>query len=292
MTIARFKVLAKVIELGSFTKASEELNMTQSAVSHAIASLEAEWGATLLIRDRKKELVLTEVGQKTLIHIREILNRTERIQQELALAASLEAGTVRIGTFYSASSCLLPKILAKFQKKHPRIEFRFYEGTYEEMAEWLDTGVIDIGFVVQQDKHTKWDTVPLIQDKMVVAFPAGHKFQQREMITVEDLQDEPFIMPKGMYQSHIEEIFQQAKVKPSIRFEVQDCSTIANMVQEGLGITIGPELFLKTQQNLQIRSLNVSDWRNVALACPSVSDASPAVRAFLTVAQSVFVNDK
>ncbi|KZE76122.1 LysR family transcriptional regulator [Paenibacillus elgii] len=292
MTIARFKVLAKVIELGSFTKASEELNMTQSAVSHAIASLEAEWGATLLIRDRKKELVLTEVGQKTLIHIREILNRTERIQQELALAASLEAGTVRIGTFYSASSCLLPKILAKFQKKHPQIEFRFYEGTYEEMAEWLDTGVIDIGFVVQQDKHTKWDTVPLIQDKMVVAFPAGHKFQQREMITVEDLQDEPFIMPKGMYQSHIEEIFQQAKVKPSIRFEVQDCSTIANMVQEGLGITIGPELFLKTQQNLQIRSLNVSDWRNVALACPSVSDASPAVRAFLTVAQSVFVNDK
>ncbi|GMX62547.1 LysR family transcriptional regulator [Paenibacillus elgii] len=292
MTIARFKVLAKVIELGSFTKASEELNMTQSAVSHAIASLEAEWGATLLIRDRKKELVLTEVGQKTLIHIREILNRTERIQQELALAASLEAGTVRIGTFYSASSCLLPKILAKFQKKHPRIEFRFYEGTYEEMAEWLDTGVIDIGFVVQQDKHTKWDTVPLIQDKMVVAFPAGHKFQQREMIAVEDLQDEPFIMPRGMYQSHIEEIFQQAKVKPSIRFEVQDCSTIANMVQEGLGITIGPELFLKTQQNLQIRSLNVSGWRNVALACPSVSDASPAVRAFLTVAQSVFVNDK
>ncbi len=64
MTISRFEVFTTVLELRSFTKAANKLNMTQPAVSHAISSLESEWGTTLLIRDRKKGLLLTEIGQK------------------------------------------------------------------------------------------------------------------------------------------------------------------------------------------------------------------------------------
>ncbi|WP_010274406.1 LysR family transcriptional regulator [Paenibacillus senegalensis] len=288
MTIARFEVFSKVVELGSFTKAADQLNMTQSAVSHAIANLESEWSTTLLIRDRKNGLLLTEVGQRTIVHIREILNRMEIIQQEIARAAKLEVGTIRIGTFASASACLLPKILANFQKQHPKIEFRFFEGTYEEIIEWLSTGVIDIGFVVQPDAKSAVEWIPLAKDEMVVAFSKGHKFNQDDVVPVRSLQDEPFIMPTGMYQSHVQEIFQQAKVAPCIRFEVKDCNTIANMVQEGLGITIGPALFLKTQPNLQIRRLDVEHWRTVALACPSIAASSPAVKAFLAVASQVF----
>lgn len=288
MTITRFEVFSKVVELGSFTKAADQLNMTQSAISHAIANLESEWGTTLLIRDRKNGILLTEVGQKTIVHIREILKRLEIIQQEIALASKLEVGTIRIGTFASASACLLPRIIAKFQQQHPRIEFRFYEGTYEEIAEWLSTGVIDIGFVVQPDAKSTFEWIPLAKDEMVVAFSLNHKFNQYDVVPVQALQDEPFIMPTGMYQSHVQEIFQQAKVVPSIRFEVKDCNTIANMVQEGLGITVGPALFLKTQANLQIRRLDVEHWRTVALACPSISNASPAVKAFLTIAGHTF----
>lgn len=125
MSIVRLEIFSKVIELGSFTKAAKRLNMTQSAVSHAISSLETEWGVSLLIRDRRKGISLTEIGKNTLPHIREVLNRMESINQEIALAKSIETGTIRIGTFASASSCLLPKLLVKFQKKHPNIEFKF-----------------------------------------------------------------------------------------------------------------------------------------------------------------------
>lgn len=292
MTIARFEVFAKVVELESFTKAAEQLNMTQSAVSHAIASLESEWGQALLVRDRKKGILLTEVGQRTIVHIREILNRMEIIQQELALASQLEVGTIRIGTFASASACVLPKILAKFQKKHPKIEFRFYEGTYEEITEWLATGVIDIGFVVQPDTKSAFDWVPLVKDEMVVAFSENHPFGQEDVVPVRALQNEPFILPTGMYQAHVQAIFRQAKVAPNIRFEVKDCNTIANMVQEGLGVTVGPALFLKTQPNLQTRRLDVEHWRTIALACPSICDASPAVKAFLAAAGTVIGAEK
>jgi len=286
MTIVRYEIIAKVVELGSFTETAEILNMTQSAVSHAVASLESEWGVSLLIRDRKKGITLTEIGQKILPNIREILKRVEVINQEIALMTSLETGIIRIGTFASASSCLLPKLLAKFRKKHPKIEFKFYEGTYEEITEWLGSGIIDIGFVVKGKSNPNFDLVPLIKDKMVVAYHPDHQFHFKETVEMNDLMDESFIMPTGMYQSHVEELFAEAQIKPSILFEVQDCTTIANMVQEGLGVTIGPELFLKTQQNIKISKLNIENSREVALACQSIANASPAVKEFLQVAKN------
>ncbi|GIO22691.1 LysR family transcriptional regulator [Oceanobacillus sp. J11TS1] len=288
MSIVRFEIIAKVVELGSFTATAEKLNMTQSAVSHAVASLESELGAPLLIRDRKKGIDLTEIGQKVLPHIREILKRMDSIHQEIALENNLETGMIRVGTFASASPCLLPKLLAKFQKKHPKIEFTFYEGTYEEITEWLNSGIIDIGFVVKGKTNLDFDFIPLIKDNMVVAYYPEHPFQSKEIVDMNDLIDQSFIMPTGMYQSHVEELFEEAQIKPPIRFEVHDCTTIANMVQEGLGITIGPELFLKTQQNIKISNLNIKNTREVTLACQSIENASPAVKEFLHVAKDVF----
>ncbi|MGE6631603.1 LysR family transcriptional regulator [Bacillus sp. NPDC077027] len=291
MSFVRYEITLKVIELGSFTKAAESLNMTQSAVSHAISNLESELGVQLLIRDRKKDIALTEVGQRVIPHMREVLSRVEKINQEAALAIHLEVGTIRIGTFASASSCLLPKILSKFQKKHPAIEFTLYEGTYEEIIEWLKSGVIDIGFVVNGDENPGFELVSLIKDQMVVALHSEHHLLAQDTIEVKDLEKEPFIMPTGMYQSLVEQLFEKAQVRPSIRFKVRDCSTIANMVQEGLGVTIGPELFLNTQSNVQIRKLNVTNHREVALACQSIADAGPAVKEFLTIAKQVFPLD-
>ncbi|GLF91641.1 LysR family transcriptional regulator [Bacillus safensis] len=288
MSFVRFDIIAKVVELGSFTAAAEALNMTQSAVSHAVAGLEAEWGVSLFIRDRKKGIMLTDIGQTLLPHIREVLNRVEKIQQEIALTKNIETGLIRIGTFASASACLLPKLLVSYQKKHPKIEFKFYEGTYEEILEWLDSGIIDVGFVVKGHEDEAFDLLPLIKDEMVVAHHPNHRFEQQPIVDITDLADEPFIMPTGMYQSHVENIFSEAQMKPSVLFEVHDCTTIARMVGEGLGVTIGPELFLKTQQLVQIRHLNVSHHREVALACPSLKHASPAVKEFFHVAGTVF----
>ena len=287
MSIVRFEIIATVFELGSFTAAAEKLNMTQSAVSHAVAGLESEWDVSLFIRDRRKGITLTEVGQKVLPHIREVLKRMESIHQEIALATNLETGIIRIGTFASASSCLLPKLLAKFQKKHPKIEFKFYEGTYEEITEWLSSGVIDIGFVVKGEANPNFDFVPLIKDDMVVAYHPAHRFQSGDTVDMAELAKESFIMPTGMYQSHVEALFEEAQIKPSIRFEVHDCTTIANMVQEGLGVTVGPELFLKTQQNIKVSNLTIRNSREVALACQSIAEASPAVKEFLHIAKDV-----
>lgn len=288
MSIARFEIFSKVMELGSFTKAAEKLNMTQSAVSHAVAGLEAEWGISLLIRDRKKGFTLTEAGQKTLLHMREILNQMEKIKQVIAFASNLETGTIRIGSFSGATSCILPKIISRFHKKFPNVDFTFFEGSYEEILEWFEIGVIDIGVVVEPTKATKLNLLPLVQNKMVVAYPEGHRFQNVEIIDVQELKYEPFIMPKGVYRVHVDEIFNKANIEPTVRFEVQDCATITSMILEGLGVTIGPEMFLKDQPNLKLGNLKQANWRNIALAYPSTPYVSPAVQAFLVLAQELY----
>lgn len=287
MTISRFEVFTTVVDLGSFTKAAKKLNMTQPAVSHAVSSLESEWDVSLLIRDKKKGLRLTEIGQKTVIHMREIVSRIEKINQEIAFASNIEKGTVRLGIFYSASACLLPKILAQFQRKYPNIEFVLFEGTYEEIIDWLESGVVDVGFIIETNETTAYETLPLVKDDIVVAFSERHFLNKYESVTIKDIANEPFIMPKGMYAPYILEIFKDAHVEPNICFEVQDCTTIANLVKEGLGITIGSKLFLKTHSQLKHRDLAVKNVRDISLAFNS-SKTSPAVQAFLKEARRVF----
>ncbi len=220
--------------------------------------------------------------------MREILNRMEKINQELAFASNLEAGTIRLGTFYSASACLLPKILVQFQKKYPNIEFAFFEGTYEEITDWLENGIVDIGFMIETGAHIAFETLPLVKDEMVVALPLEHRLGEKKTIDVKDISEEHLIMPKGMYAPYILEIFKEAKIDPMISFEVQDCTTIANLVKEGLGITIGPKLFLTTQQQLQLVHLNIENLRHISLAYTDKRSVSPAVQAFLKEAEQVF----
>ncbi len=100
MTITQLQVLIKTVELGSFTKAARVLNMTQPAMNHAISSIESELGVTILIRDKRKGLLVTDVGNRILVHIREILSSVEKIEQEVAMEKRAQKlGRFELGVF-------------------------------------------------------------------------------------------------------------------------------------------------------------------------------------------------
>lgn len=167
MTITQLQVLIKTVELGSFTKAAGMLNMTQPAVSHAISSIESELGVTILIRDKRKGLIVTEVGNRILVHIREILNGVEKIEQEVAMEKGHEVGTIRIGSFPSASAYFLPKMINIFHEKYPNLELVLCEGTLKEVEDWLLSRVIDIGIVILPNKDM--EIVPLTKGKWLLS---------------------------------------------------------------------------------------------------------------------------
>ena len=146
MSLAKFEIFSTVVELGSLTKAGETLRFKQSAVSHAIASLESEWGFSILNRGRAG-IHLTSNGERVLRYIREMLKWNEEMVQEIANINGLEIGTVRIGTISSVSIHWLPEIMKMFNEDYPAIEVKLLEGDYDDVEHWISTGLVDFGFV-------------------------------------------------------------------------------------------------------------------------------------------------
>ncbi|HGO9399979.1 TPA: LysR family transcriptional regulator [Bacillus cereus] len=287
MTITQLQVLIKTIELGSFTKAARVLNMTQPAVSHAISSIESELGVTILIRDKRKGLIVTDVGSRILVHIREILNGVEKIEQEVAMEKGHEVGTIRIGSFPSASAHFLPKMINHFKEKYPNLEVVLYEGTIKEVEDWLVSRVVDIGIVILPNKEM--EIVPLTKGKMVVILREDHPLCKKNAITIRDLENEPIILCKGGYELPIIDMFKQINVPLRAEYVISTVTTALNMIQEGLGIAILAELSLTNlPKNVQTRELEPQVWREIALAVPSLKDSSIAVQLFIEEFQALF----
>ncbi|MGH0427825.1 LysR family transcriptional regulator [Bacillus hominis] len=287
MTITQLQVLIKTVELGSFTKAAGMLNMTQPAVSHAISSIESELGVTILIRDKRKGLIVTDVGSRILVHIREILSGVEKIEQEVAMEKGHEVGTIRIGSFPSASAYFLPKMINIFREKYPNLEVVLCEGALKEVEDWLLSRVIDIGIVILPNKDM--EIVPVTKGKMVVVLREDHPLCKKSSITISDLENEPIILFKGGYEPPIIDMFKQANVPLRVEYAVSTVTTSLNMIQEGLGIAILAELSLTTlPKNVQTRELEPKVWREIALAVPSLKEASLAVQLFIEEFQELF----
>ncbi|MFD0772043.1 LysR family transcriptional regulator [Bacillus sp. CGMCC 1.60114] len=287
MTITQLQVFVKTVEMGSFTKAAQSLNMTQPAVSHAISSIESELGVTLIIRDKRKGLILTDVGKRILIHIREILNGIEKVEQEVAAEKGHEVGTIRIGSFPSASAYFLPKIINIFRQKYPNLELILYEGTLKEVEGWLLSRVIDIGIVILPNEEM--EIIPLTRGKMVVVLRDDHTLYKKSAITIQDLNNEPIIIFKGGYEPPIIDMFKQAGVPLCIKYAVSTVTTSLNMIQEGLGLAILAELSLSNlPPNVRTRELEPQVWREIGLAVPSLKESSLAVQLFIEEVQELF----
>ncbi|AIK39763.1 LysR family transcriptional regulator [Bacillus pseudomycoides] len=287
MTITQLQVFIKVVELGSFTKAARVLNMTQPAVSHAISSVESELGVTLIIRDKRKGLILTDVGNRILVHFREILNGVEKVEQEVAMEKGHEVGTIRIGSFPSASAYFLPRMINIFREKYPNLELVLHEGTLKEVEEWLLSRVIDVGIVILPNKEM--EIVPLTRGKMVVVLHNDHPLCEKEAITINDLEGEPIILFKGGYEPPIIDMFKQAGVPLRVEYAVSTVTTSLNMIQEGLGLAILAELSLTNlPPNVKTKELAPQVWREIALAVPSLRESSLAVQLFIEEFQGLF----
>jgi DNA-binding transcriptional LysR family regulator len=274
----------KVVELGSLTKAADVLGFTQSAVSHTIHSLEEEFGFSLLTRSRSG-VKLTDNGEQLLPTIREILKWNEHLEQEVAAIHGIEMGTIRIGTFTSVSVNWLPSILKEFQHDFPKIDFKIMEGNYRQIEDWIAEGKIDCGFLSLPTRST-FDVIPLQKDQMLVILPADHPLSSQSVVTIPQIEKEPFIMPSKGSDDDINRVLSKASIRPDIKFKVGDDYAIMAMVEKGLGISILPELVLRGQQrNIRIMELEEPRYRSLGIAVNSLKHISPAVKRFLEYVQ-------
>ncbi|WP_040205831.1 LysR family transcriptional regulator [Neobacillus jeddahensis] len=287
MTLFQLEVFLKVIETGSFTKAGEQIGLSQSAVSQAVAALESELNCKLLTRSRGG-VSLTKVGERITSLMRDLIVIKTKIINEAAGISGLETGTIKIGSISSMTAKLLPGMISSFKKRFPGIEVILYEGSYEEVNNWMKLAVIDIG-VVTEEVH-EFEFIPLVQDKMVVFVPEGHRLSHQSSIDLKEIVDEPFIMPKEC-ENVLRLIFKDQGVFPHIQFEVRDIATIIAMVQEGVGNTILPEMAIPTTVSKVTASyLSPQVYQNLGLVVRSMDYLSPVLTAFIHETQEFTKN--
>ena len=280
MNIQKYVAFLKTVEYGSFTKAAEILNYSQSGISRMINDLEKEWKVSLLERNRTG-VKLTSDGMKILPFVQSVCSEFGRLQEQVDELNGLESGLIRIGTFSSVATHWLPNIIKEFQKDYPKIDYELLLGDYTEIEEWIKTGRVDLGFLILPTMD-EFETMFLEEDELLVVLPENHPLAECDTFPVESLCDYPFMLLEKGGKSEITEIFERNKIAPKIHFTTWDDYAVMSMVEGGLGISILPQLILRrTPYQILAKRLDVPAYRRIGIALRDQKKSSLAVKKFL-----------
>ncbi len=278
--LTRYYVFLKVVETGSFTRAAQELDYTQSAVSQMIQTLEEELCATLFHRS-KSGITLTPDGQEYLPFIRAVCNACDELRRKRREMEGLEGSVIRIGTFTSVSRNWLPLLIKQFKELYPSVQFELLQGEYTNISQWIKEGSVDFGFV-NPTAVSGLKTIPLYQDEMLAVLCPGHPLAVQKRLTLRSLAAEPFILLDEGEHSVVLDAFASEGLTPNLQYKVYDDYSIVSMVEQGLGVSVLYRPVLQNiAQNLVTLPLDSPVTRTVAVACRDSRALSGASRTFL-----------
>lgn len=278
--LSQLRALVVVAEYGNFSEAALHLEVSQSAVSHAIATLEDELGVILFTRGRHGA-TLTPIGERILGHARQMLQLLETIVKEANLDKGLQGGSVRIACFRSVATHVLPAMIAQFRSRFPKIALTITEHPsvlFVEQA--LREGRADIGFthLPTSDEFETWE---ILRDEYIVLLPPTLKLQTAQLLW-EQLATYPLIVSSNHCYTVIDKHLALMKFPANIAYNVTETSTIVGMVKQGLGAAIVARLAAEPiPPEVQVCSLPVPLQRVIGVAVLANTLHSPAVFAFL-----------
>jgi DNA-binding transcriptional LysR family regulator len=281
MKLSQLRILVAVAEYENFSEAALQLEMSQSAVSHAIATLEDHLGVILFSRGRHGAR-LTPVGKRIVEHARVIVNRVEEIAKEAESAKGLKGGQVRIASFRSVATHILPQAIAEFHRRFPSIAVHLTEhDSCDDVEHALRERRADIGFTLLPagEDLEVWE---ILNDEYVALLPPN--FKSRSKLTWEELVNYPLIMQpiEDTMMQPVNAHVQACGYKLQAAYEVETDAAIVSLVAQGLGATILPRLAAQPiPANVQIFSLPVPLKRIIGVAVLADALQTPAVYAFL-----------
>jgi DNA-binding transcriptional LysR family regulator len=296
--VGRLQVLVEVVRRGSFSGAAEALSYTQSAVSQAVARLEAEVGTALVIRDRRG-VRPTAAGATLVEHAESIFAQIEAAEAAMAAVLGLRAGRLRVASFPSAGATLMPLAVAIFRQGHPDVTLTLAEGEPEEMAPRLRAGEFDLALLfrfpgVAEQLDASLRTVPLLEDPMHVALPFEHPLAAKQALKLSDLRDQDWVQTSASSPCarHVVRLCLAAGFEPRVTFESDDYETVQGLVAAGVGVALVPRLALThVHPRIVVRELSPrSPARKVVAATMAGPGIAPAARTMIRILGDVARN--
>ncbi len=245
--LVQFVVLART---KNFTRAAEELHLSQSALSRAIQKLEDQLGQPLFER-KPREIVLTDLGGLLLDRAKEILKLMEDTFSELSEAG--KRGRVRLGAIPTIAPYFLPTLLASFAKKHPEISVIVQEDTTDMLIKRCSHGEIDVALLALPIITRQLDIEPLFDEELLLLLPLGHPLEAKKKITAESVNGYPFVMLNEAHclSENIASFCRKQSVQPVTIERTSQLATVQELVSLNHGVSIVPEMARKIDTSTQ-----------------------------------------
>lgn len=278
----------------SFSAAAEELGYSQSAVSQQIADLERI--ARTRVFDRfsgPRPVKLTEAGRVLLTHAHAVLARMETVSVDLEAFAQGAVGDLRIGTFQSAATKLLPPLLATFRAQWPRIEITLFEsGSHDEIDSQVERGALDLAFTHPPNPSgLPLEYVDLLSDPYVLVVDRTHELaasgalQSLETLGTIDLVGYRVCRANA----EVERFLRSRGVEPRVVFRAEDNHLLQGLAAQGIGAAIMPILAIDRSRD-DIVLVELADQiprRRIGLVWHRDRRLTPAAEAFIQLARQM-----
>jgi DNA-binding transcriptional LysR family regulator len=288
MQIASLKVFCDLAETESFTKAATVNNVTQSAVSQQISSLERIF-KSLLIERSKKKFRLTREGQVLYEYSKQIISTYDALHSKLQEIKDIISGTIRVATIYSIGLHDLPPYLKKFLKAYPtvnvHVEYRRANQVYEDVL----GNVVDLGLVAYPTRDNKLEIFPLRKDMLVLISHPQHPLAKHKSVKMRNLAGQKFIgfQPDIPTRKALDKILKENNVEVQHVMEFDNIETVKRAVEIDAGVAIVPQSTVVQEvakQTLAQISLDDGDFfRPLAAIYKKNKVLSPAMKQFLSI---------
>jgi DNA-binding transcriptional LysR family regulator len=291
MQIESLKVFCDLTETESFTKAAQINNVTQSAVSQQISSLERHFNS-LLIERSKKKFRLTREGEVLYEYSKQIIQTHDALYNRLQEIKDIISGTIRVATIYSIGLHDLPPYLKKFLKAYPtvnvHVEYRRSNQVYEDVT----SNVVDLGLVAYAAKDSKLEIVPLRKDILVLICHPQHPLARHKTIKMREVSGQKFIAfePDIPTRRAVDKILCEHGVDVNVVMEFDNIETVKRAVEIDAGVAVVPQATvaqeIAKQTLAEVRFEDGEFFRPLSAIYKKHKVLSPAMKQFVAMLKS------
>ena len=242
MELRQLEVFVAVAEERSFTSAADRLHVVQSAVSASIRALEGELGASLLERTTRR-VALSDAGAALLPEARAVLAAAGLARDAVEQTKGGLRGAVALGIMqaWAYPALSVPRIVAEFQRDHPLVELTVrHVGGSGVLAEAVRDGALDLGFLSLPGSSPGLELTELTSEPMRFACTTGHRLAGAERVSLAEIAGETFADGPPSWGTRLaaDRAFERAGIERSVRFEVNEMTTIIEFVRAGVGVAL------------------------------------------------------
>jgi DNA-binding transcriptional LysR family regulator len=232
-----------VAQTEHFTRAAEQLSLSQPALSRAIARLEVELGAPLFER-HGRGVRLTRYGRAFLAHADRALQAIAAGKREVHDMAGPEHGVVALAFLKTLGARILPEALSQFHERHPRVHFQLAQNHSLALLDLLAAGDVDLALFAAPVERSEITWKPVYSEEIYAVVAPGHRLASRESVALAELAEEPMILLKSGYSMRrvTDELCRRVGFSPRIAFEGEDAATVTGLATAGLGVGFVPAL--------------------------------------------------